>query len=325
MEHIGCRALEHRHRDAAVTRGVGFTTSSIGTGSVDPHPACRLVGQRGIRRPVIAHHQRGRQPRHGPLATPSRDTGTTSPTTALAGNRPPDTTGATSSISIRPAVTYPLLHPCGKRRPCRCLVSFTAWFFRPSRAYTHRSARLNHAEDDERTGMSTPPCAMPAVSKVDPRESSPTVHRPRPSSRAAGCARAALRSTCAGRGTSRRRTCSRPSIQRLWKLVGCDPVAMLGQVSPARLEELAGDESFVQRLDALAADLDNYLTRPLWYQQLATEPGGRRVTGTTGCCPTASPTSRWSSVSPRCCRTIPAAWASWQATTSSRRRISACR
>lgn len=58
--------------------------------------------------------------------------------------------------------------------------------------------------------------------------------------------------------------------QRLWQQVG-DPVALLGQVGPARLEELAADESFVQRLNALAADLDDYLTRPLWYQQLAGE------------------------------------------------------
>ncbi len=53
----------------------------------------------------------------------------------------------------------------------------------------------------------------------------------------------------------------------LWKQVGCDPVALLGQVSPKRLDELAVDESFVRRLDALAAELDDYLARPLWYQQ----------------------------------------------------------
>ncbi|WP_277243648.1 alpha-glucan family phosphorylase [Mycolicibacterium obuense] len=55
----------------------------------------------------------------------------------------------------------------------------------------------------------------------------------------------------------------------LWKLVGADPVAMLGHVSPERLEELAHDGHFVARLAALAADLDDYLSRPLWYQQLA--------------------------------------------------------
>jgi glycogen phosphorylase len=55
----------------------------------------------------------------------------------------------------------------------------------------------------------------------------------------------------------------------LWKQVGCDPVALLGQVTPKRLDELAEDESFLRRLDGLAADLDDYLTRPLWYQQQA--------------------------------------------------------
>ncbi|HEX2284002.1 MAG TPA: DUF3417 domain-containing protein, partial [Mycobacterium sp.] len=53
----------------------------------------------------------------------------------------------------------------------------------------------------------------------------------------------------------------------LWKQVGGDPVALLGQVSPKRLDELAVDESFLRRLDELAADLDDYLARPLWYQQ----------------------------------------------------------
>ncbi|TRW78881.1 glycosyltransferase family 1 protein [Mycolicibacterium sp. 018/SC-01/001] len=56
---------------------------------------------------------------------------------------------------------------------------------------------------------------------------------------------------------------------QLWSEVGADPVAMLGHVSPQRLEELASDDHFVQRLGALAADLDDYLSRPMWYQQLA--------------------------------------------------------
>ncbi|MEE6170013.1 MULTISPECIES: glycosyltransferase family 1 protein [unclassified Mycolicibacterium] len=59
--------------------------------------------------------------------------------------------------------------------------------------------------------------------------------------------------------------------QALWKSAGGDPVACLGAVSPKRLDELAGDEAFLSRLDGLAADLDNYLTRPLWYQQQADE------------------------------------------------------
>lgn len=53
----------------------------------------------------------------------------------------------------------------------------------------------------------------------------------------------------------------------LWQQTNGDPVALLGEVSPRRLDELAGDEAFLNRLDELAADLDNYLSRPLWYQQ----------------------------------------------------------
>jgi starch phosphorylase len=53
----------------------------------------------------------------------------------------------------------------------------------------------------------------------------------------------------------------------LWSHCGSDPVALLGAVNPARLDELALDETFLGRLDELAADLNDYLTRPLWYQQ----------------------------------------------------------
>ncbi|OBK12625.1 alpha-glucan family phosphorylase [Mycobacterium asiaticum] len=53
----------------------------------------------------------------------------------------------------------------------------------------------------------------------------------------------------------------------LWSKCGKDPVAVLGAVKPARLDELAIDEVFLRRLDELAADLDDYLSRPLWYQQ----------------------------------------------------------
>lgn len=53
----------------------------------------------------------------------------------------------------------------------------------------------------------------------------------------------------------------------LWKQVGYDPVALLGLVSPKRLDELAADESFLRRLDEIAGELDDYLARPLWYQQ----------------------------------------------------------
>ncbi|RAU90558.1 DUF3417 domain-containing protein [Mycobacterium colombiense] len=53
----------------------------------------------------------------------------------------------------------------------------------------------------------------------------------------------------------------------LWERCGSDPVALLGAVKPARLDELALDEGFLRRLDELTADLNDYLSRPLWYQQ----------------------------------------------------------
>ena len=53
----------------------------------------------------------------------------------------------------------------------------------------------------------------------------------------------------------------------LWARCHADPVALLGAVNPARLDELALDEGFLGRLDELAADLNDYLSRPLWYQQ----------------------------------------------------------
>ena len=52
----------------------------------------------------------------------------------------------------------------------------------------------------------------------------------------------------------------------LWAQCGSDPVALLGAVNSARLDELALDEGFLGRLDDLAEDLNDYLSRPLWYQ-----------------------------------------------------------
>ncbi|BBY31082.1 alpha-glucan family phosphorylase [Mycolicibacterium sediminis] len=53
----------------------------------------------------------------------------------------------------------------------------------------------------------------------------------------------------------------------LWTQAHGDPVALLGLVSPSRLDELAEDQSFRDRVNQVAADLDDYLSRPMWYQQ----------------------------------------------------------
>jgi glycogen phosphorylase len=53
----------------------------------------------------------------------------------------------------------------------------------------------------------------------------------------------------------------------LWGRCNQDPVALLGAVTPHRLDELSVDRQFLERLDRLADDLRDYLTRPLWYQE----------------------------------------------------------
>jgi starch phosphorylase len=57
----------------------------------------------------------------------------------------------------------------------------------------------------------------------------------------------------------------------LWERSGRDPVTMLGQVPPARLEALAGDSDFLARLDQVHAGLQTYLSADRWYQGLGSE------------------------------------------------------
>ena len=58
----------------------------------------------------------------------------------------------------------------------------------------------------------------------------------------------------------------------LWQQSGHDPIALLGEVDPQRLEQLANDGAFVAQSEALAADLTAYLEQPRWYQTLADAP-----------------------------------------------------
>jgi glycogen phosphorylase len=57
-----------------------------------------------------------------------------------------------------------------------------------------------------------------------------------------------------------------------WQAVGQDPVRLLGEVAPERLQELAGDPEFLARLQAAHEDLRDYLTTPRWYQTLEGAP-----------------------------------------------------
>ncbi|MBC7373740.1 MAG: alpha-glucan family phosphorylase [Frankiales bacterium] len=59
-----------------------------------------------------------------------------------------------------------------------------------------------------------------------------------------------------------------------WEAVEHDPVRLLGEVSPARLAELAADKEFLGRLQAAHEDLADYLSTPRWYQSLKNAPKG---------------------------------------------------
>ncbi|WP_328409917.1 alpha-glucan family phosphorylase [Nocardia sp. NBC_00403] len=63
----------------------------------------------------------------------------------------------------------------------------------------------------------------------------------------------------------------------LWREVGRDPVRMLGEVPAARLDELAADADYTGRVDATAADLRDYLTRPGRFQRQTDAPAVRGI------------------------------------------------
>ncbi|MBF6063566.1 alpha-glucan family phosphorylase [Nocardia terpenica] len=62
---------------------------------------------------------------------------------------------------------------------------------------------------------------------------------------------------------------------RLWVEVGRDPVRMLGEVPAARLDEAAADAAYVRAVEAGAADLADYLSRPRWFQRQTDGAAGR--------------------------------------------------
>ncbi|QOD93101.1 alpha-glucan family phosphorylase [Chryseoglobus sp. 28M-23] len=58
----------------------------------------------------------------------------------------------------------------------------------------------------------------------------------------------------------------------LWDELDHDPIALLGAVDSARLDELAADGQFIADAQALRADLTAYLEQPRWYQSLEDAP-----------------------------------------------------
>ncbi len=51
-----------------------------------------------------------------------------------------------------------------------------------------------------------------------------------------------------------------------WRDYQHDPMSLFGEIGQARIDELASDDSFVHRANALRDDLEAYLREPRWYQ-----------------------------------------------------------
>ena len=49
---------------------------------------------------------------------------------------------------------------------------------------------------------------------------------------------------------------------------GPRPGGIAGRGEPGPIDELAANNEFLERLDRLSSDLNGYLTKPLWYQEL---------------------------------------------------------
>ncbi|SDE20828.1 alpha-glucan family phosphorylase [Auraticoccus monumenti] len=58
---------------------------------------------------------------------------------------------------------------------------------------------------------------------------------------------------------------------QLWESTGRDPLGLLAQVDPARLQVLAEDRRFVRAVAQREADLNEYLSADLWFQRHAAE------------------------------------------------------
>ena len=103
----------------------------------------------------------------------------------------------------------------------------------------------------------------PAIRAVHDRAAAcPTV-----SSRSTGS-----RATSPGPGTRRSPACSREVDPEGLAAAAGNPVAMLAAAAPARLEELAGDAGFRERLAHADARLDERLSAQSWYETLPDAP-----------------------------------------------------
>ena len=107
-----------------------------------------------------------------------------------------------------------------------------------------------------------------AGSSVAPRESHSTIHRPPRPAPSRSRRWASWPATCAGPGTPRPRTSSRPSTPTPGQASGHDPVRLLGcrRRRPGSTS-WRRTRAFLRRLSGCRADLEQYLTGDRWYQR----------------------------------------------------------
>ena len=169
-------------------------------------------------------------------------------------------------------------------------------------AHTVRPGSCRRAEQ----ARSEPAVRSPHVRAISGSPSAPSC--PAPSARLASWP-----STCAGPGTPRHATCSRPSTRSAGRRCGRTRSRLLGDLSPERLVDLAADQEFVARVRA-----PRLISAPTFPNRAGTRASTatRRLDRLL-----LAP----SSASRRCCRSTRAVWASWPATTSRAPPTSACR
>ena len=145
VEHVGCSARRHRQQlRFDPRRGADHVLDRHGLAR--PDPSRRIVGQLRDTPCRDSAPPAWPTPRHGLRATPWPGPGRSRPRRPWPETVLPETTGATSSISIRPATTHHSLHWRGREvvLPTRPLCLSSGLEFKASSApYTHRSGRPN--------------------------------------------------------------------------------------------------------------------------------------------------------------------------------------
>ncbi len=53
----------------------------------------------------------------------------------------------------------------------------------------------------------------------------------------------------------------------IWSRVSSNPIRMLAELEPEKLEELANDDAFLMKMQAVYIDMQDYLTRKVWFQK----------------------------------------------------------